>query len=495
MRRAALLVSVLALAVPATARAAKLPSGPTPPLSHDGRWVTDARGRVAIFHGFNMVYKRPPYDPKATGFGRDDAKFLRRQGFNAIRLGIIYKGLEPNPPSYGHTYNAAYLNEIADTQKALAKSGVYSLLDFHQDMYNERFQGEGWPDWAVDDDGLPAEPKNGFPVNYITMPALNHAFDHFWANDSVLGGQGLQDAYAQAWSNVAGRFAGRRYVLGYDLLNEPWPGSVFPTCLNTAGCPAFDQNTLTPFSKRVIAAIRQTDGKTLAFYEPNVLFNFGAATSHGATGDPNTGLSFHVYCIAGLVSGTGGKPCSTLEELPFQNADAQSQRTGDPQLLTEFGATDDLPTLERIADFADEHMTSWMEWHYCACDDPTTSGPGDTQALVIDPSKPPTGDNVKLDKLRVLERPYPQAVAGTPKDWSFDSATHAFQLDYSTKGPQGKRLPRRVKTVVSTPELQYPDGYVVDAEGARRVSAPDAARLKLKRKRGAGEVHLTVTPR
>ena len=37
------------------------------------------------------------------------------------------------------------------------------LLDFHQDLFHERFQGEGAPDWAVQDDGLPAEPQLGFP--------------------------------------------------------------------------------------------------------------------------------------------------------------------------------------------------------------------------------------------------------------------------------------------------------------------------------------------
>ena len=84
------------------------------------------------------------------------------------------------------------------------------MLDFHQDLYNERFQGEGWPDWAVQDDGLPAEPKAGFPANYLVMPALQRAFDHFWANDPGPGGVGLQDRYAAAWAHVAARFRSTR---------------------------------------------------------------------------------------------------------------------------------------------------------------------------------------------------------------------------------------------------------------------------------------------
>ena len=52
---------------------------------------------MVILHGLNMVYKRPPYRPGAVGFGADDADFLRRNGFNTVRLGMIYKAVEPQP--------------------------------------------------------------------------------------------------------------------------------------------------------------------------------------------------------------------------------------------------------------------------------------------------------------------------------------------------------------------------------------------------------------
>ncbi|MDX6652491.1 MAG: endoglycosylceramidase, partial [Solirubrobacterales bacterium] len=145
-----MLAAVLALALPASASASS-------PLGHSGRWITDAQGRVVTLHGVNMVYKVAPYDPAGAGFDAEDIDFLARKGFNTVRLGLIYKAIEPNPGSY----NDRYLNHVAATQRALARRGIYSLLDFHQDLYNERFQGEGWPDWAVQDDGLPAEPRQG----------------------------------------------------------------------------------------------------------------------------------------------------------------------------------------------------------------------------------------------------------------------------------------------------------------------------------------------
>jgi endoglycosylceramidase len=493
-RRVALVARPLGVAA-ALHLAAAAPSfaAPKPPLGHEGRWITDAAGRVVILHGFNMVYKVGSYRPEDTGFGRDDARFLHRHGFNTVRLGIIYKGLEPNPPGPDGKprYKRGYLRSIARTERALARSKIFTLLDFHQDLYNERFEGEGWPDWQTLDDGLPAEPENGFPTNYLTMPALQRAFDHFWANDAAQG-VSLQEAYARAWRVVARRFERRPRVAGYDLLNEPWPGSVFPGCLNPAGCPAFDSGSLTPFSKRTMRAIRSVDRTTMAFYEPNVLFDYGARTSHGDTGDRHAGFSFHPYCLQGG-GGVGTTSCEDNLRSVFRNAANHVERTGDASLVTEFGATDELARIRQVIDLADRHMVGWQYWHYCDCDDPTTDGPG-VQALVIDPSEPPRGDNVKRPKLTRRARPFPQAVAGTPTRYSFDPDAGVFELVYSTRGPDGDRLPRRAQTEIRVPGINFPDGYSAQVDGAAVTSRDDAPVLRLRRELGADQVSVLVRP-
>ena len=470
-------------------------AGPKPPLSHDGRWFTDSKGRVAVLRGFNMVYKVKSYRPEDSGFGANDARWLRRQGFNSIRLGLIYKGLEPEPPGANGKprYEEGYLRSIARTEKLLAERKIFTLLDFHQDLYNERFEGEGWPDWQTLDDGLPAEPKNGFPANYVGMPAVSRAFDHFWANDMVEG-RTLQDAFADAWRHVATKFRDKPYVMGYDILNEPWPGTPWATCGNPAGCPAFDMGPLSEFSARVLAAIREVDTETLFFWEPHLLFDFGAATSHVDLGDPNAGFSFHDYCLAGALGGPTGDSCEATEDLVFQNAEAVAERTGDVPFLTEYGATDDLETIARMTRLADEHMASWQWWHYCDCEDPTTAGPG-IQAVVVDPHKPPRGDNVEREKLELLARPYPQAVNGVPEGWSFDPETRRFELSYVTDPVGGGEIPRRVKTQVAIPRANYGDGYVAKVDGAEIRSRRNRPVLRLKAEPGARRVELTVTPR
>ena len=480
MRRAALAITAAFLGLTAQAFAGV----PAQPLGHDGRWITDAHGRVVLIHAVNMVYKRPPYYPKAIGFGKDDAQFLHRHGFNGVRLGVIYKGVEPKPGRYDH----GYLEQIANTERTLERNDVFSLIDFHQDLYNEKFQGEGWPDWAVQDDGLP-NPRNGFPGNYLTNPALQYAFDHFWSNDPGPGGVGLVDRYAAAWRHVAARFRSTAGVLGYDLLNEPWPGSNWEPCLNPAGCPSFDTGPLAAMTRKATGAIRTVDRRHIVWQEPNVLFNFGSKTHLPKIGS-NSGFSFHDYCL-----NNAAPSCPTSEALTFDNADDEAARTDRALMLTEFGATNEHPRIEHIVDLADDHMVSWTWWAYCGCDDPTTSGPGNVQAIVKDPRQPPTGPNVIRRKLAMLERPYPQVIAGTPTSFSYDPANGVFRLTYSTSTPDGKVLPRRSKTTVYVPRRHYPDGYDVRARGAGIASTPDSQHLVLKRRDGAAKVTLTVTPR
>jgi endoglycosylceramidase len=483
MRRLLPALILLALAAPAAA-------APELPLGHAGRWITDAQGRVVILQGYNMVYKRPPYAPDAIGFGADDAKFLAREGYNTVRVGIIYKALEPAPG----VYDEAYLDRIVKTVDTLGRQGIVSLVDFHQDMYNERFQGEGWPDWAVFDDGLPAEPKRGFSTNYLVMPALQRAYDNFFANVEGPGGVGILDRYVAALRHVAQRFRRNDNVMGYDLMNEPWPGMAWQDCINPSGCPASDAK-LHAFSAQAIAAIREVDRRHLIFYEPWVLFNFGGGTSIGPFEDSKLGMSFHAYCLsAGGSDSNDG--CDSADDMVAANADAHAERTGDALLLTEFGATQNPSILTAVVERYERHMVGWQEWHYCGCEDPTTTGSGDKQAIVLDPAKPPRGKNLAAKTLKILTRPHPRAVAGTPLAYDFDAARTTFTLRWTPTRASGHgRFAAGAVTEVRIPRRQYPRGYVATAQGARVVSKRNGPVLRLAAAKGVGEASVVVSPR
>ena len=117
-------------------------------------------------------------------------------------------------------------------------------------------------------------------------------------------------------------------------------------------------------------------------------------------------------------------------------------------------------------------MVGWQEWHYCACDEPTSQAAPEVQAVVIDPKKPPRGDNLKREKLEVLSRPYPQVVAGTPTEWEFDPEERVFTLAYEKKRASGEGRFRRGLTDVFVPRLHYPEGLPRGGEGgSSRVEA------------------------
>jgi endoglycosylceramidase len=459
-------------------------------LGRAGRWLVDEQGRVVILHGFNMVNKLPPYRPDAIGFDADHAAFIAEQGFNTVRLGIIWKALEPEPG----TYDDGYLDRIGETVSILGAAGIHVLLDFHQDMYNERFNGQGAPDWAVQDDGIRAWPDIGFPGNYAVMRALWRAYDHFWANDPGPGGVGLQDRYAAAWRHVAERFQDEQAVSGYDIFNEPFPGSAVVRCLRPGGYAAFDRR-LSEFSKRVLAAIRQADARRLVFYEPNVLFDYGADTHHADLGDQAVGFSFHAYSAAA----SPGMPHMPVrlqdlasrwqEQRVFDLAERHSRAAGAALLLSEFGATDHLHAVKRAADLADRNMVSWQYWAYWNRD-PCCERP--EEGLIHDLAQPPSGSNVKEAKLDVLARPYPRAVAGTPRRFAFDHDSGAFQMTYSTQTPSGQIVAAGSETEVLLPERHYPRGYAVGASGAEVTSALGERVLRLVSKPGQGSVAVRV---
>ncbi len=124
-----LVVALLLATTPALAKPP--PTVPVAPLAGAGRWLVDTTGRVVLLHGINDVEKLPPYYSAATGLGEDDAVFLAAEGFNALRLGVDFRGLMPVPGQI----DDAYVEHLAETVDTFGRHGLFVLLDFHQDGF------------------------------------------------------------------------------------------------------------------------------------------------------------------------------------------------------------------------------------------------------------------------------------------------------------------------------------------------------------------------
>ncbi len=462
---------LLAPAMSGAAARPPLPVGPAAPLSGVGRWLVDATGRVVMLHGVNDVAKGPPYYPAARGFGADDVAFLAAEGFNALRLGIDMQGLMGIPGQV----DAGYIENLATTVADCAAGGLFVLLDFHQDGYAPKYNGNGFPDWMAIDDGLPNPPDAVFPLYYVQNPAMQRAFEHFWENTAIPGGDGLQDYFVQALQAVATRIAAEPMVIGTELMNEPWPGATWQPCaLDPAGCPAIEAERLVPFYRKGAAALQAIAPGQLVFVEPFVLFNFGQAPTSIPGTDPGLALSFHSYALD--VTGETNVVRFGVEA---------AERDGAPVVITEFGASSDPVQLNRLTAQFEARLVPWMFWAY-------------NEQIVRNQQIPLTPEAVHSQAaLDALVRPYPVATTGVPTRIAFDPATRIFELEYETARAGGGSFPRRLDTVVFMPRRHYPNGYTVEVKGARVMSEPCATELRLRTRRMRRPGHpvtVRVTP-
>jgi endoglycosylceramidase len=438
---------------------------PVPPLSSAGRWFIDATGRVVLFHGVNMVEKQAPYYPAAYGFGDDDAAFLSEQGFNALRLGVDFRGLMPTPG----VVEDGYIEQLAATVDALTRQQIFVLLDFHQDGFAPMFNGNGLPDWMAITDGLPNPPDAVFPLYYVQNPAMQRAFEHLWSDSPGPNGIGLQEYFLQGLERVVARFAANPLVLGVEMINEPFPGADWQPCVS--GCSDLEQQRLMPFYHKGTVAARGLAPRQFVFCEPFVLFNFGqAATSMPGT-DAGVALSIHSYALN-----------ASGEEGVVTNGIAAAERDEAPLLLTEFGATTDPIVLNRITAEMEAGLLPWMFWSYDG-------------EVIGDLSQPAGPDNLANPAaFDALVRPYPVAVTGTPKSIAFDPTTKTFDFAYETAGPDNAEYPSDLVSVVFVPKRQYPNGYIATVEGATIVSDPCAPQLLLRNRVGADSVSVHIAP-
>jgi endoglycosylceramidase len=367
----------------------------------------------------------------------------------------------------------------------LADRGIWMQLDMHQDQWHETYGGEGVPDWALHRPavlGLLPPLNAPFPIGYWT-PENSLVFDQFWADKH--GGIGH---WAQAWQVAARWWRDQPYLMGYDLMNEPWMGLEWLACL-TNGCPSSYRNELQPAYERVTRAIREVDADNLIWWEPQQLAGGQPVPTflEPMAGETQLGYSWHSYCPEVFLE-SQGLPLGNVENCwkfgteRNRAAIAQAERINAAPMMSEWGATDNVRAIEIDAAVADQHLMGWTHWAYKQWKDPTTAD--EAQGMFHDDTD---FSSVKKEKLRILVRTYAQATAGEPLATSFDAATGAFSYRYRSSD-----LPQPTEIFVSP--LHYPNGYDVTVANGQWETAP-GNRLLVTPVVAGQEVTVTVTAR
>ncbi len=461
---------------------------PVQPIGHAGRWLTDRSGRVLLIHGVNVSMKGDVEQSRAYSFGADDAAFLASLGLNAIRLTVERYDIEPTP---GH-FDLTYLHFVRSLVATLDHYGVMTLIDFHQDEFGPVFHDNGFPAWMTSTGGLPNDYQLGFPYQYVANPATNRAFDTLWNNGADSRGKPLWADDAQILQRTATALHKTRGVLGYEIINEPWPGSQYASCLVPAvGCPSFDEGPLSRYYATMDAAIRGVDTGHLVFYEPLVTFDYGIPTS--VTPPPNDSrlaFAFHDYPLCTFGYNAGLPPlfdteCGIESGVALNNALSHVSAHPDALINDEFGAGAPPSSITKSVNLYDSKMIPWMFWSYQELVGITSTG-----AYPTSPAAAPL-----LGTASALARPYPQLVAGTPTGYGYDPMSHVFTASYSTaKANRHGRFGPNAISQFEVPKPAYPHGYDVSVTGGAVVSGDGDPVLLVAANPGARVVSVKVTP-
>ncbi len=436
-------------------------------ITVDERRFVDNAGRQVILNGINIVSKN-----KKDGYifqsGPELYENLVKWGVNCIRFIIIWDRLEPEPG----VYNEEYLKEI-DQRIALAeKNNLFVVLDMHQYLFSVKY-ADGAPEWATLDEGRPHTTGAIWSDAYMTSEAVQTAFDNFWLNKPASDGVGLQDHYAALWQHIAKRYADNSTVIGYDIMNEPFPGSsgveATKTLLTAFGQlqhsltgevlsedqllamwadenqrmeaikilsdhdnynfvisklnelnKEFETTYLQKMYQKVANAIREVDGNNILFLEHSYLSNTGVASSIERTHLPNgTPDSRVAYAPHGYDLVTDTKEVATASNNRVAYIYNQIAKKGEelkmPVWLGEWGAfygnsTSVIPVAKNAIQLIEKHLFGNAYWSY----DPGT-------------------ENLEFFK-QILVRTYPAYVNGELISYRNDFGSKKFSMKWEEDG-------------------------------------------------------------
>jgi endoglycosylceramidase len=433
-------------------------------LRADGRHLRDALGRVVLLRGVNTGGRSKfapfmPFDFAAGDHAAALARYVDRAaswGINVARVPFTWEAVEPTRGADDAEYLARY-DALLD---ALWARGIYTIVDFHQDLYAHVFCGDGFPAWTIPgaEALTPRHDCENWGFKYLSDSGVQGAFDRFWPLDSP-----VRAAYVAMWERMAARHAGRPGVIAFEPINEPAWGSANPT--------AWARDTLTPFYTDMVARLRALAPDTLVLVGGTGLDGVQVETALERPAGEGVVFAPHYYQIAG--TNTNG----VLDDL--RKWEAVGARWNVPVLLGEYGTANDDPGapgyLRAHHDALDATAMHGTQWEYSATRDVWNH----ERFSLVD------ADGAELPVAEALIRPYPHAVAGEPTAWSYDAKARTFTLRFA---------PREGVTDIAVPARAYPGGRVVTVEGGCADATADD-RVLVRATAGAAEVTVRITAR
>lgn len=544
MRRAVLLVVLFLFSVVITPVRAESFDGTE--LRVSGGVFRDEHGREVVLRGFNVSGTAKLAEHRGLPFAsvadarRSATAMKQLTGANAVRFLLTWAWIEPVRGQIDHTY----LDQVTSQLRAFTDQGIRAYLDFHQDLYSRHlfnkdswYTGDGAPAWAAA--GYPKESCGlcmHWGQNMKNNNAVTAATYDFWHNRN-----GVQDSFlwsaGEALKHIRSALPANEFklVVGVDPLNEPYAGR-YDTGQTSQ---TWERDLLMPFYHRFRARMDEAGWSAKpAFVEPLVFWNQNVdffAEPGGLTLVPSLGSRFvfnaHFYdgkAQSGLLM--PGKAADGQYTQAFSTIRSRALALGTAAIVSEFGhpvsgfTSDKTPSVLKAIyqglDSASPGARWWSaprgtvvsgsQWHW-------DTNYGRHRELMNDnPDKVRTdGDAmndehfsaVKLDAAgnavltvdrAVVDRVYPQAVAGTTLAFTYED--RAYQTWHQIPLPAVRALVGSAPFAVlvwdsnggaAPTELHLPESLRSPVVVSSAVSAVNGDRLLLRG--GAGRQFALVT--
>jgi hypothetical protein len=303
-----------------------------PWLKVKGRWIVDEDGNFVLLRGADYM---------GMEFGwfyhsEEDFSRMKSWGFNVVRLPIAWSCIEPREGYYDDSY-LAILDRVISWCR---KYSLYVILDMHQWNWAPKFEGNGLPDWAVEQYSDQDQAKVGF-----------------FRNETI------QDQFFNMWRYVANRYNNESTIFAYDIFNEP---NVDYRIMSEESF----LERLYNFYQNAVDHIREVDIKHAVMIEPPW---GGGIIDWSMIYDTNLVLSTHLYTEGTADGVTGYDGNSSRLEADFLVSYNFSLVWNVPLVIGEFGvgsaATKAHEWTRDFMNIFDKYMVSTCWWSYWRDDD------------------------------------------------------------------------------------------------------------------------------
>jgi endoglycosylceramidase len=428
-------------------------------LRVEGTQVLDEMDRLVTWRGINTGgrSKYAPYSPfpwEEGGFQEALDAYLDRTldwGFDLLRVPFSWAAAEPEQGRW----DSEWLDRYDALLDAAWARGMWTIVDFHQDVYAEAFCGDGFPHWTLPAD--PGEARHDCPgwfTNYVLNDDVRQAFDWFWQDT-----YGARTAFGEMWDMMVARHADRPGVVGFEIINEP-SGGTMPSA-------DWEVEVLSPFYTEMAARIQGADPDALVFFDATGLQSAIAHVSLPKPEGDNLVFAPHFYDFGALFGGE----LNTDIAAGLGDWAAQGEEWDLPVMIGEFGIRADHDEVESHArvhyDAFDDLGLHGTWWEYS--DSVDLWNEEDLSVLG------PDGEEREA-MLNGLVRPYARALAGSSPELVYDAETRVLELSFDAEleGITEVVLPARIYEgeVTVTGE-----GACVDHAGDRLLVKAEATRV------------------